>query len=38
MPDEIKNVYENICAIKKLDIEEFKLNSQITMKNIIKNK
>ena len=38
MPDEIKNVYENICTIKKLDIEEFKLNSQITMTNIIKNK
>ena len=38
MPYEIKNVYENICEIKKLDIEEFKLKSQITMKNIIKNK
>ena len=38
MPDEIKNVYKNICAIKKLDIEEFKLNSQITMTNIIKDK
>ena len=38
MPDEIKNVYENICTIKKLDIEEFKLNSQTIMTNIMKNK
>ena len=38
MPDEIKNVYENICIIKKLDIEEFKLNSQTIMTNIMKNK
>ena len=38
MPDEIKNVYENICTINKLDIEEFKLNSQTIMTNIMKNK
>ena len=38
MPDEIKNVYKNICQIKNLDIEEFKYNSQITMTNIINNK
>lgn len=38
MPDEIKNVYKNICAIKNIDIEEFKYNAQITMTNIINNK
>ena len=36
--EQIKNVYENICIIKKLDIEEFKLNSQTIMTNIMKNK
>ena len=38
MPDEIKNVYKNICAIKNLDIEEYKYNAQIIMTNIINNK
>jgi len=38
MPDEIKNVYKNICEIKNLDIEEFKYNAQIIMTNIINNK
>ena len=38
MPDEIKSVYKNICKIKNLDIEEFKLSSKITMTDIIKNK
>lgn len=38
MPDEIKNVYKNICEIKNLDIEEYKYNAQIIMTNIINNK
>lgn len=37
MPNEIKNVYENICKIKKLDIEEFKINCKKTMMDIIAN-